>query len=61
VEPQKQELEIMLILGIQLMMNQNYTKENQINQDQLPVEHQFNQVTLSFSCQEDTEEEELLF
>ena len=43
------------------MTNQNSIKENQINPDQPPVENLSNPEMSSFSCQEPTEEEELLY
>jgi hypothetical protein len=59
--PQKQDLEITLKPGIQLMTNLSSTKEKAINQDHLPEENPFNQAMLSFFYPEKIEEEESLF
>jgi len=59
--PQKQDLEITLKLGIQLMMNQNFIKEKAISQEHLLEENQSNQEMLLFFYPEKIEEEESLF
>ena len=59
--PQKEDLEIIKVPGIQLMIKVLFTKEEEINQNLQLEENQFNQEMLLFFCQDHTEEEELLY
>ena len=59
--PQKEELEIINVPGIQLMIKVLFTKEEEINPNLQLEENQFNQAMLLFSCQDHTKEEELLY
>lgn len=59
--PQKEDLEIIKVPGIQLMIKVLFTKEEEINQNLQLEENQFNQEMLLFFCQDRTEEEELLY
>jgi hypothetical protein len=60
VEHQRENIEIIKILGIQLKMKNNYFQEKAINQDQAQEENQSHMEPLSFYFQDLIEEEELL-
>ena len=59
--PPKEDLEITLTTGIQLMMNPNCIKEKILNPNLPPADHQSNLAASSFFSQVLTEEEELLY
>lgn len=59
-EPQEQNLETIIKLGIQLKMKRHYLKEKVINQDQALEENQSNQALLLSFYLVLIEEEELL-
>lgn len=58
--PLKEDLEIKITPGIQLMMKRDSSLEKPTPQDHLQVENLFNLDQLSFFFQAQTEEEELL-
>ena len=58
---QKEDSETTPTLGIQLMMKLNFMKEKETNQSPQLEDHPSSQGMLSFFCQENSEEEELLY